>query len=156
MMEKETKMIDSLQVVCFKVGSEEYGIEILKVQEILKLPKVTRLPRSAPYIMGVIDLRGKVIPIVNLSRRFAHEGNDSDIDKRAIVVDIRGKQIGLAIDTVSHVVKFEAGKIEPPPPILKGISGRYIIGVAKHNQGYVIILDIDKIFSSEELNLIAS
>jgi len=155
-MEKETKLLDSLQVVCFKVGSEEYGIEILKVQEILKLPKVTMLPKSAPYIMGVIDLRGKVIPIINLSRRFSHESKVDNTDKRAIVVDIRGRQIGLAIDTVSHVVKFDASNIEPAPPILKGISGRYIIGVAKHNQGYVIILDIDKIFSSEELNLIAS
>ncbi|HPA73190.1 MAG: purine-binding chemotaxis protein CheW [Spirochaetes bacterium] len=155
-MEKETKLMDSLQVVCFKVGTEEYGIEILKVQEILKLPKVTRLPKSAPFIMGVIDLRGKVIPIINLSKRFSHEARAETTDKRAIVVDIRGRQIGLAIDTVSHVVKFEAGNIEPAPPILKGISGRYIIGVAKHNNGYVIILDIDKIFSSEELNLIAS
>ena len=154
-MEKETKLLDSLQVVCFKVGIEEYGIEILKVQEILKLPKVTKLPKSAAYIMGVIDLRGKVIPIINLSKRFSHEAREGSTDKRAIVVDIRGKQIGLAIDTVSHVVKFDAGNIEPPPPTLKGISGRYIIGVAKHNQGYVIILDIDKIFSSEELNIIS-
>lgn len=155
-MEKETKLLDSLQVVCFKVGSEEYGIEILKVQEILKLPKVTKLPKSAPFIMGVIDLRGKVIPIINLSRRFSHDMASDSTDKRAIVVDIKGRQIGLAIDTVSHVVKFDAGNIEPAPPILKGISGRYIIGVAKHNNGFVIILDIDKIFSSEELNLIAS
>lgn len=155
-MEKETKLMDSLQVVCFKVGTEEYGIEILKVQEILKLPKVTKLPKSAAFIMGVIDLRGKVIPIINLSRRFSHETKVAPTDQRAIVVDIKGRQIGLAIDTVSHVVKFEAGNIEPAPPILKGISGRYIIGVAKHNNGYVIILDIDKIFSSEELNLIAS
>jgi purine-binding chemotaxis protein CheW len=155
-MEKEAKLLDSLQVVCFKVGSEEYGIEILKVQEILKLPKVTKLPKSAAFIMGVIDLRGKVIPIVNLAKRFNQQASETEGDKRAIVVDIYGKQIGLAIDTVSHVVKFDAANIEPPPPIIKGISGRYIIGVAKHNQGYVVILDIDKIFSSEELKVLTS
>lgn len=154
-MKTESKIIDSLQVVCFKIGNEEYGIEILKVQEILKLPKVTKLPKSAPFIMGVIDLRGRVIPIVNLAKRFNQQINEKEGDKRAIVVDIGGKQIGLAIDTVSHVVKIEASQIEPPPPVIKGISGRYIIGIAKHNQNYVVILDIDKIFSQEELKLLA-
>ncbi|HON77093.1 MAG TPA: chemotaxis protein CheW [Spirochaetota bacterium] len=150
-MEKTEQKINSMQIVCFKIGHEEYGIEILKVQEILKLPKITKLPKSAEYILGVIDLRGKVIPIVDLSMRFGNLDEDSSQSKRAIVVDIRGKQIGLAIDAVSHVVKVDSTNIEPPPPIVKGISGRYIIGVAKLPEGFVIILDIDQIFSTEEL-----
>lgn len=151
MMEKTGKTLTSLQIVCFKVGKEEYGIEILKVQEILKLPRVTRLPKSADYIMGVIDLRGKVIPIIDLSRKFRIDTGEKAESSRAIVVDIKRKRVGLAIDSVSHVVKVDSKDIEPPPPIVKGISGRYIVGIAKMEEGFVVILDIDQIFSSEEL-----
>ena len=88
-MEKIDKSSSSMQIVCFKVGKEEYGIDILRVQEILKLPKITRLPKSADFIMGVMDLRGKVIPIIDLSRRFRIENDGTGEGKRAIVVAIR-------------------------------------------------------------------
>ncbi len=153
-MENTVQDVNSMQVVCFNIGREEYGVEILKVQEILKLPKITRLPKSAHYIMGVIDLRGKVIPIVDLSKRFGIKEAEDSESRRAIVVDIRGKRVGLAIDAVSHVIKLESKEIEPPPPIVKGISGRYIIGIGKLKDSFVIILDIDQIFSSEELSLL--
>jgi purine-binding chemotaxis protein CheW len=148
----EKTLLSSMQVVCFKIGNEEYGIEILKVQEILKLPKVTKLPKSADYIIGVIDLRGQVIPIIDLSKRFGITDKSESGNLRAIVVDIGGKKVGLAIDSVSHVVKVDSKDIEPPPPIVKGISGRYIIGIAKVEGGFVVILDINQIFSHEELN----
>jgi purine-binding chemotaxis protein CheW len=153
MLKKEEKALSSMQIVCFKVGSEEYGIEILRVQEILKLPKITTLPKSADYILGLFDLRGKVIPVINLSRKFGIDEQVS-INKniRAIVVDIGAKRVGLAIDSVSHVIKVDSKDIEPPPPIVKGISGRYITGIAKIDKGFVIILDINQIFSSEELS----
>jgi purine-binding chemotaxis protein CheW len=153
-MEKAGRTLSSLQIVCFKVGKEEYGIDILKVQEILKLPKVTKLPRSAEFIMGVIDLRGKVIPIIDLSKRFRIEETAIGGGSRAIVIDIRGKRVGLAIDSVSHVVKVDNKDIEPPPPIVKGISGRYIVGVAKLAEGFVIVLDLEQIFSAEEFSLL--
>jgi len=149
-MKTQTKesVAPSMQIVCFNVGKEEYGIEILKVQEILKLPEVTPLPKSAEYILGVIDLRGKVIPIIDLGVRFGISEKSAQ-NKRAIVVDIKRKRIGLAIDQVSHVVKLEQKDIEPP--IVKGISGRFIIGIGKVENKFVIILDIDRIFSADEL-----
>jgi purine-binding chemotaxis protein CheW len=153
-MEKKSGTLNSIQIVCFKIGREEYGLEILAVQEILKLPKVTRLPKSADFIMGVINLRGKVIPIVDLSRRFNIEGTESLPDRRAIVVEIRGKKVGLAIDSVSHVIKVDEKDIEPPPPIVKGISSRYITGIVKLKEGFVIMLDIKQIFSAEEISLL--
>jgi purine-binding chemotaxis protein CheW len=157
MLKKEEKAISSMQIVCFKVGTEEYGIEILRVQEILKLPKITTLPKSADYILGLFDLRGKVVPVINLSRKFGIDEQVS-INKniRAIVVDIGTKRVGLAIDSVSHVIKVDSKDIEPPPPIVKGISGRYITGIAKIDKGFVIILDINQIFSSEELSGISA
>lgn len=152
-MEKNEKTMNSMQIVCFKIGDEEYGIEILKVQEIYKLPQITRLPKAAPHVLGVIDFRGKVMPIIDLKKKFGIEDGDSYDNGRAIVVDIKGKRVGLAIDSVSHVIKVDSGDIEPPPPIVKGISGRYIIGIAKVDNGFIIILDINQIFSSEELNI---
>ncbi|OHD62827.1 MAG: hypothetical protein A2176_03025 [Spirochaetes bacterium RBG_13_51_14] len=150
-MEKKENFFSSLQIVCFKIGSEEYGIDILQVQEILKLPKVTKLPKSKPYIMGVIDLRGKVLPIVDLSRRFNMESSTVPENRRAIVVNFSGKRVGLGIDSVSHVIKVNSNDIEPPPPVVRGISGKYIVGIAKKDEGFVVILDINQLFSAEEL-----
>ena len=141
-----------MQFVCFKIENEEYGIDILKVQEILKLTKITTLPRAADFIMGVIDLRGKVIPVVDLIKRFGIEAKSTSQGKRAIVVNIRGKALALAIDFVSHVIKVDTKNIEPPPPVVKGISGRYIVGIAKVAEEFVVILDIDRIFLSEDLD----
>src|SRR3990172_5761376 len=150
-MEKKENLLSSIQIVCFKIGNEEYGCNILQVQEILKLPKVTKLPRSKPYIMGVIDLRGKVLPIVDLSRRFGIDTSKSSERKRAIVVNIGGKKVGLGIDSVSHVIKVNSNDIEEPPAVVKGISGKYIVGIAKVGDGFVVVLDINQMFSSVEL-----
>jgi purine-binding chemotaxis protein CheW len=154
MKNKETKekSTSSIQIVCFKIGKEEYGIDILKVQEILNLPKITTLPKATEFILGVIELRGKILPIVDLSKRFGIETAKDSRATRSIVVNIKGKEVGLAIDSVSHVVKVESDEIEPPPAIVKGISGRYIVGIAKVGEDFVVILDIDQIFSANELS----
>jgi len=146
-----TDVAKSEQVVCFKIGKEEYAVDILLVQEIFKLPEITKLPKAANYVIGVIDLRGKVIPIVDLSVKFGlgvSEGHAT----RGLVVSIEGKQVGLAIDTVSHVVRVNSSEIEPPPPVVKGVSGKYILGIAKIESGFVVILDIGSLFSSEEIS----
>lgn len=145
------KSYSSIQIVCFTIGNEEYGIEILKVQEILRLPQITTLPKAADFILGVIDLRGKILPIIDMSKRFGIESKTEMKDARAIVINIKGREVGLAIDSVSHVVKVDSNDIEPPPPIVKGISGRYIVGIAKVDEEFVVILDIDRIFSPNEL-----
>jgi len=146
----EVATVNSLQIVCFKIGNEEYGVDILQVQEIQKVPKILKLPFAKEHILGVIDLRGKVIPIVDLGKKF---GIIADLSKssRIVVVDISGKKIGLAIDSVSNVIKIDTDKIDPPPPVVKGIASRYIIGVAKLKSGFVVVLDINQIFSAEEL-----
>ncbi len=152
MHQKVSDVATSLQIVCFKIGTEEYGINILQVQEILKVPKITKLPKSKSHVLGVIDLRGKVIPIIDLGNKFGIIA-DLSSSSRAIVVDINGKQVGLAIDSVSHVTKVDSSDVEPPPPVVKGISGKYIVGVAKLKTGFIVILDINQIFSAEEILL---
>ncbi len=152
MEHKKEDTFASMQIVCFKIGNEDYGIEILKVQEILKLPKITVLPKTVGFIMGVIDLRGKVLPVVALSKRFEIEESESSRSTKAIVVSIKGKEVALAIDSVSSVAKVDSKDIEPPPPIVKGISGRYIVGIAKVDDDFIVILDIDQIFSADEMS----
>jgi len=150
MHQKKAEVVDSLQIVSFKIGNEEYGVDILKVQEIQKVPKVLKLPFSKDYILGVIDLRGKVIPIVDLGKKF---GLMSELSKsnRIVVVDVDGKKIGLSIDTISNVVNIDTDKIDPPPPVVKGISSKYVVGIAKQKAGFIVVLDINQIFSAEEL-----
>ena len=96
MHQKKQEVSNSIQIVCFKIGSEEYGIDILQVQEILKIPKVTKLPKSSRHILGVIDLRGRVIPIIDLGKKFGIIADLSN-SSRAILVDIESKQVRLAI-----------------------------------------------------------
>ncbi len=154
MDKKKEDTFSSMQIVCFKIGNEDYGIEILKVQEIMKLPKITELPKTVEYIMGVIDLRGKVLPVIALGKRFEIEEAAKYKSEKAIVVSIKGREVALAIDSVSSVARVDSKDIEPPPPIVKGISGRYIVGIAKINDEFVVILDIDQIFSPDEMKAI--
>jgi purine-binding chemotaxis protein CheW len=155
MHQKKAEVVDSFQIVTFKIGNEEYGIDILKVQEIQKVPKVLKLPFSQDHILGVIDLRGKVIPVVDLGKKF---GIIADVSKsnRIVVVDVNGKKIGLAIDAVSNVLRVDSNSIDPPPPVVKGISSKYVVGIAKQKSGFIVVLDINQIFSAEELEEIES
>ena len=150
--ETKQETAKSEQVVCFKIGKEEYAVDILLVKEILKLPEITKLPKAANYVLGVMDLRGKIIPVVDLSIKFGIHSATQANATRGIVVSIEGKQVGLAIDSVSHVIRINTNEIEPPPPVVRGISGKYIVGIAKVETGFVVILDIGQIFSTEEIS----
>ena len=150
MHQKKEEVVSSLQIVCFKIGQEEYGIDILQVQEIQKVPKILQIPFAQEHILGVIDLRGKVIPIIDLGKKFGIIA-DLDNSSRIVVVDISGKKIGLAIDSVSNVMKIDTSSMDPPPPVVKGVASKYIVGIAKLKDGFIVVLDINQIFSAEEL-----
>ena len=153
-MAMATEVAKMEQVVCFKIGKEEYAVDILLVQEIFKLPEITKLPKAADYVIGVINLRGKIIPIVDLSVKFGLGVATGKHATRGIVVTIEGKQVGLAIDTVSHVVRVNSSEIEPPPPAVRGIAGKYIVGITKRESSFVVILNIGSLFSSEEISVL--
>jgi purine-binding chemotaxis protein CheW len=144
-----TKSNDELlQLVSFSIGSEEFGVEILKVQEINRMLDVTRVPNSPEYVEGVINLRGKVIPVVNIRRRFGMERKDKDKHTRIVIVELGGQVVGFLVDGVKEVLRIPRSIIEPPPSLVGAISSEYITAVGKLEDRLLILLDLEKILSS--------
>ena len=114
-----------LQLVTFGIGEEEFGIDILKVQEIIRTMAITKVPNSPPYVEGVINLRGKVIPVIDLRSRFNMEYRDHDSHTRIIVLQIHGMIVGFVVDEVSEVLRIQSNTVEPPPPVVSGIESEY-------------------------------
>ncbi|MEA3253832.1 MAG: chemotaxis protein CheW [Chloroflexota bacterium] len=141
---------DLLQLVSFRIGEEEFGIDILKVQEINRLVDITKVPRSPDFVEGVINLRGKVIPIIDLRKRFSMEMREYDKDTRIVVVDINNQVMGMIVDSVSEVLRLPADTIEPAPEIAVSVDSEYIQGVAKLEDRILIFLDLSRIFSEQE------
>jgi len=139
-----------LQLVSFRIGDEEFGVDILKVQEINRMPEVTRVPNAPEFVDGVINLRGKVIPVIALRRRFGMARKESDKNTRIVVVDLDGKIVGFVVDAVSEVLRIPKSLIEPPPSIASGIESEYITAVGKLEDRLLILLDLGKVLSSDE------
>ncbi|SMP76787.1 purine-binding chemotaxis protein CheW [Desulfonatronum zhilinae] len=143
-----------LQLVTFHIGDEEFGVEILKVQEIIRMMSITRVPKAPDFVEGVINLRGKVIPIVDLRKRFGMAAQDHDKNTRIIVLEINAVIIGFVVDSVSEVLRIPANTVEPPPTIISGIESEYISGVGKLADRLLILLDLDRLLSKGEQNLL--
>lgn len=151
---------DLLQLVSFVVGAEEYAIPILAVQEINRMMAITRVPQSPPFVEGVINLRGKVIPVVDLRKRFGMPVNESTGDERIIVVEVQGETearvIGFTVDKVNRVLRIGSDIVEPAPAMACGADSEYVMGVGKLEEGLLILLSLDKLFSATELEQAAN
>lgn len=146
----EEKRSGELQIVTFKIGKEEFSVDILKVQEIIRIIEITRVPRSPEFVEGVINLRGKVIPVIDLRKRFGLSKIGHDHDTRIIVVESTGRTVGMIVDSVSEVLRLNASTVEPPPEIVGSIDSEYIDGVGKLEDRLIILLNIDKVLSPKE------
>lgn len=146
--EKETA--GSMQLVSFRLGQEEYGVEITKVQEIILMGEITRVPQTPEYIKGLINLRSTVIPIVDLRLRFALPNEGITDDTRIMVVNVESKTIGIIVDAVSEVLRITDDQIAPPPPTVAGLGREYLTGLVKLENRLLILLDIDKILGEDE------
>jgi purine-binding chemotaxis protein CheW len=142
---------EEMQMVSFRIGTEEYGVDILKVQEINRMAEITKVPQAPEYVEGVMNLRGKVIPIVDLRKRFSLELREYDKNTRIVVVDISGHTMGMIVDSVSEVLRIQSNVIEPPPEIVTGVNSDYIKGVAKLDDRLLIMLDLSKVIDMEEI-----
>lgn len=149
MQELET-YTDMLQFVTFRLAGQKYAVDILKAQEINILKEITAIPNAPDYVEGAINLRGKVIPVLNLRKKFHLEAQPLNDQTKVIVIDIRGVVMGVIIDAVSDVLRVPANLVEPPPPVASVIRTDFVRGVAKLPDGLVIILDMDKLLDPTE------
>lgn len=134
----------------FRLDNEEYGLEILKVQEIIGLMQITAVPQTPIYIRGVINLRGKVIPVIDLRLKFGMEAIDDTEHSCVIVVEINGTRVGILVDEVSEVLDIAAANIEPTPPLGHHSAQDYILGMGKIGDRVKILLDLDKVLGDDE------
>ena len=136
----------------FQVGNEEFGISIRHVTEIIGLQKITDVPDMPDFIKGVINLRGKVIPVMDVRTRFNLEPREYDDRTCIVVVNINDKAVGLVVDRVSEVADIPESQVEPPAQIGSGTSSRYILGMGKIGEEVKILLDVDKLLYEDELS----
>jgi purine-binding chemotaxis protein CheW len=143
----------------FKLVDEEYGLEILKVREIIGLLPITSLPRTEVYVRGVINLRGKVIPVIDLRKKFQLDTTDDTEQTCIIVVDVTGSsgsiQVGILVDSVSEVLDIKGEEIEEPPMFGMNVDTAFILGMAKVKGAVKILLNIERVLSQTELENVA-
>jgi len=145
---------ETLHMVGFSVGNEEFCVDILKVQEIIRMMEITKIPNAPDFVEGVINLRGRVIPIIDFGKRCNLYGT-GDVDenhRRIVVVGIGEKIIGLVVDKVSQVIKLEQEQISSTPGVAKGYNSEFISGVGKSGDKLLILLDLEKLFMQGELD----
>jgi purine-binding chemotaxis protein CheW len=139
-----------LQLVSFSVAAEEYGLDILRVQEIIRTQQLTRVPNLPDYVEGVINLRGKVIPVVALRRRLGLDAVEADKNTRIVVVDVHGQTLGFIVDAVSEVLRIRADTVEPTPRI-GSVEREYISGVGKLDSRLLLMLDLEQLMNQAEI-----
>jgi len=146
---------DTVQFVGFRIGAEEFGINIIQVQEIIRMQDITRVPGAPAFVRGIINLRGRVIPVVDLKSRFGiADSEDLWNAPRIIITEVAGRRFGIMVDHVSEVIKIAPERIEAAPELTISIKSSYVMGVAKLDERLLILVDLEQVFSQEELELI--
>jgi purine-binding chemotaxis protein CheW len=140
----------TLQAVTFALGSEEYGVDIAQVQEINRMVTITHVPRAPQFMEGVINLRGQLIPIIDLRTRFGMERSERTKNTRIVVTEIGNKRIGMVVDSVSEVLRIPVEQIEDAPDLVAGVDTEYIRGVGKMGDRLIIMLDLGRVISGNE------
>lgn len=144
-----------LQLVTFEVAGEEFAVDILAVQEINRMMELTRVPHSPPEVEGVINLRGKIIPVLDLRKRFKLAPGKRDESNRIIVVEVGGRVVGFIVDQVHEVLRIDSGIVEPAPAMVCSIDSEFISGVGKLNDRLLILLDVNRLFAAQAAKAVA-
>lgn len=138
------------QYVIFKLSKEEYGIDIMNVREIVQYQESVKVPNSPAFIEGIINYRGKVIPIICLKKKFGMGNSINDANTRIIVINLNDKQIGFLVDEASQTVRIDDSNIDPTPEVISGIERKYITGVGKIDNRLVILIDLEKVLTDDD------
>jgi purine-binding chemotaxis protein CheW len=150
-MSEKKVSLNEIKVIVFRLREEEYGVEVNQVRSIERMQKITRVPRTASFVKGVINLRGVVTPIINLRSRFDLEEEVATESTRIIIVALDDMEVGLIVDAANDVIDVPIDAIEPPPEVVGGIEADYLRGVAKLDQRLLILLNLDKVLNADEL-----
>ena len=140
---------DNIQLICFKLGAEEYGFDIMQIKEIMRYQKITPIPKAASFIEGVINLRGMVVPVIDLRKRFELPV-DVNIKCRIIIAQVETKIVGLIIDDVTDIVMLPKTSILPSPKTVKGVEVEYLDGMADMERGLLLVLNLNRLLPAEE------
>ncbi len=150
----DTSQSQLLQLVSFHIEEEEFAVDILNIQGINRMMNITRVPNTPAFVEGIINLRGQVIPVVNLRKRLGFPPKEPDKATRIIVVEIGKRVIGFIVDSVNEVLRISSSITEPPPPMVAGIDSEYITAVGKLDDRLLILLDLEKVLSGDDLNVL--
>lgn len=145
---------ETLQIVAFRVGAELYGLDIAGVQEIDRVQPITKVPQSLSFVEGVIHVRGAIIPVVDLARRFGREPIVPDRQTRIIIASLRGQSVGFIVSAVTEVLSLPVAALGPAPALAFDRSRKFITGMARVGESLISILGIDQLFSTEEIDLL--
>ena len=144
------------QLVVFDLSTEAYGIDISAVRSIIRMQEITEVPGTPEFVHGVTNLRGRVIPVVDLRKRFNLVVTEQTKETRIVVVDISGQDIGMIVDAVTEVMRIPTDAVEPPSSVITTMDSDYLLGIAKLEDRLVILLDLGKVLSEETRGQIAN
>lgn len=150
-----THQAEYREIVVFSIADETYGVDIHQVREIIRIPEITRVPRTPDFVEGVVNLRGSVIPVLDLRKRFGFEPKTYDKDQRIVVLEMEDQTVGMIVDSVSEVLRIDLSAIDSPSPYVVSVDSQYISGIAKIEENLVILLDVNRVLSAREREAVA-
>lgn len=160
--EQSRRTDDEHQLVLFQLSDEDYGVDIYSVQRLIQVPEVTRVPQAPEYVEGVIDVRGDIIPVINLKKRFGFDTTDVSGDGRIVITETGEHIVGFLVDAVSEVTRLSNEDIEPPAPVVVGDRADYVAGIGKQSVSgsntsrLIIVLDVAKVLAAEEVRCLGN
>jgi len=150
-MAEDAKTAEEMQLVVFSLGREEFAVEVTQVREIMRMEEITRMPKSPHFVEGIINLRGQIIAVVELAKRLNLEAGERSGDTRIIVVEAEDIKVGMIVDSVSEVLRVESEAVEASPTLATDVSSAFLRGVVKKDNRLIILLDLTKVLSLEEM-----
>jgi purine-binding chemotaxis protein CheW len=142
--------IQEIQIACFCLGEDIYAVDIMRIKEIIRPQKLTSLPSSPHFVDGVLNLRGTVVPVIDLRKRFELPARDASLSTRLLIVKVGRQSLGLVVDDVTEVITVPVKDVKPPPQVASGVGGEYLVGVCLVRDSLIMLLNLDKILSARE------
>ena len=153
--EQKKDSSELFQLVSFMIGNEEFGVNILYIQEINRMLQITKVPNAPSFVDGVVNLRGRVIPVLDLRSKLGMERKQHDKNTRIVVVEVAGRTVGFIVDAVKEVLRIPTSITEAPPDIVAGVNSEFIMAVGKLEDRLITLIDLEKILSSSEKNTLS-